>query len=98
MLSSKQRSFLRHAAHALKPVHQIGKEGLTVPAVRAVEAALNTREIIKVKVLEACEESAQEVAGALAERIEAAEVVQVMGRIVTLYRPHPEQAVLTLPK
>lgn len=68
---------------------QVGKEGLTTAVVRSVEHGFNTREVLKVKVLETAPSTAREVADELAGRIEGTQVVQVMGRIATLYRPRP---------
>jgi len=97
-LSSKQRAHLRGLAHPLKPLVHVGKEGVTVPTLRAVRDALNTRELLKVRVLESAPASAREVAAALAAEIEDAAVVQVVGRTVTLYRPHPDAPEIRLPK
>jgi RNA-binding protein len=90
LLSSKQRTHLRGLAHALKPLLHVGKEGVTVPAVRSLRDAFNTRELLKVRVLESAPIPARAVAEALAADVEGAVVVQVVGRTVTLYRPYPE--------
>jgi RNA-binding protein len=97
-LTSKQRAHLRGLAHALKPLLHVGKEGVTVPAIRAARDAFNTRELLKVKVLEGAPAPAREVAQALAAEIEDAVVVQIVGRTVTLYRPHPDAPVIRLPR
>lgn len=89
-LSSCERADLRSRAHSLKPVAQIGKEGLTEAAVAGVRQAFNTRDLVKVKVLEMAPEGPRETAQALAAQIDGAEVVQVMGRTLTLHRPQPE--------
>ncbi|HEX7117431.1 MAG TPA: ribosome assembly RNA-binding protein YhbY [Longimicrobiales bacterium] len=96
-LTSKQRAHLKSLAHPLKPILQIGKEGVTDAVVDTVEDAFNTRELLKVKVLEAAPASARETGAALAGRIEGAELVQVIGRTVVLYRPHPEEPEIRLP-
>lgn len=96
-LKSKQRAHLRGLAHTLKPIAHIGKEGLTPTVARAVEEALNTRELLKVKVLEAAPADAREIGAALAERL-GGHVVQVMGRIITLYRRHPDHPKIELPR
>lgn len=96
-LTSKQRAHLRALAHPLKPVLQIGKEGVTSAAIEAVRGALRRRELLKVRVLEGAPEDARAVAEALAAALEGGEVVQVMGRTVTLYRPHPDRPQIKLP-
>lgn len=90
-LSSRQRAELRSRANALKPVVQIGKEGLSDAAIQSVRDAFNTRDLAKVKVQEMAPVTARDAAYALAEAIERMEVVQVMGRIATLYRPLEKQ-------
>jgi RNA-binding protein len=63
-----------------------------------VEDAFNTRELLKIKVLDSAPESAKETARELAERVANLHVVQVIGRTVVLYRPHPEKPQIKLPK
>ena len=48
-LSSKKRANLRSHAHHLKPVVVIGKDGLTSGALKSINNALNSLELIKVK-------------------------------------------------
>lgn len=90
-LSPKQRAHLRSLAHHLKPIQQVGKEGITDSVLRTVQDAFNTRELLKVKIQEAAPLSAREAGAAFAERIEAVEHVQTIGRTVVLYRRHPEK-------
>ena len=97
-LTSKQRAHLRALAHDLKPLHHVGKEGVTDAAARAVEQAFNTRELLKVKVLEHAPDTPFAIGEALAARLEGADVVQAIGRVVILYRPHPDRPQITLPK
>jgi RNA-binding protein len=96
-LTSKQRAHLRSLAHSLKPVVQVGKEGVTDSSVRSLEEALNTRELIKVKVQESSPMQATAVAAALAERVAGTEVVATIGRTAILYRPDPEKPEIRLP-
>lgn len=88
-LAPKQRAHLKSLAHSLKPVFQIGKEGVSDAAVAAVEDALRTRELLKIKVQQAAPLAAQDACGALAGRIADVHCVQVIGRTVVLYRRHP---------
>ena len=97
-LTKKQRAHLRSLAHHLRPVLHVGKEGLTETAVRAVEDAFNTRELMKIKVLEGAPESAKESGEALAARVAGSHLVQVIGRTVVLYRRHPSKPEIKLPK
>lgn len=96
-LTSKQRAHLRSLAHPLKPVLQIGTDGVTDAVVRSVEEALNTRELLKIKVLETAPVGAAAAAGALADRVGGAHVPQVIGRTIVLYRPFPDEPEIDLP-
>ena len=83
-LTTKQRAHLRSLAHRLRPILHVGKEGVTETSARAVEAAFNGRELIKIRVLESAPAGAREVGEALAGRVAAAHLVQVIGRTVVL--------------
>jgi RNA-binding protein len=92
-LTPGRRAELRSQAHSLKPIFQVGKEGVTDRAIDAVRDAFNTREILKIKVLDSAPTDARATGEALASGIEDAHVVQVIGRTVVLYRPEPEDRV-----
>lgn len=97
-LTPKQRAFLRSQAHHLKALHHVGKEGITEAAVRAVQEAFNTRELLKIKVQEGAPLTAREAGDVFAERVPGAEHVQTIGRTVVLYRTHPEKPEIRLPR
>lgn len=88
-LSGKERRHLRGLGHHLTPVVMLGKEGLSEPLGKALDQALLTHELIKVRILESAEGSREDLADGLA-RLCAAELVQVLGRTVLLYRRRPE--------
>lgn len=96
MLTGKQKRFLRSEAHHLQPIFQIGKSGLTDAILAQIDEALEARELIKVSVLQNCEEDKTEIA----ERIGAdngIEVVQVIGSTIVLYRESKEKKRIDLP-
>ena len=96
-LNSRQRAHLRSLAHPLKPVLQVGKEGVTDASIRSLEEALNTRELIKLKVQESAPIDAPKAAEALAARVPGSVVVATIGRTAILYRPDPEKPEIRLP-
>ena len=96
-LTSKQRALLKALAHPLKPLWHIGKEGVTGTIMEGVREAFNTRELLKIKVLEAAPQSAKEVGEDLSWRLEGVELVQVIGRTIVLYRRHPSKPEIQLP-
>lgn len=97
-LSSKQRAHLRGLAHAEKPLLHVGKDGVTEAAVEAVREAFHRRELLKLRVLDGAPVSAREAASAITDALTDVEVVQVMGRNVTLYQPHPTSPTIRLPR
>jgi RNA-binding protein len=88
-LTSKERAALRAEAHHLDALVHVGHHGLTDSLVASLEDALRTHELVKVQLGRPVETSAKELAGTLAERV-GAEVVQVIGKTVTLFRENPE--------
>jgi len=96
-LTSKQRAHLRSLAHELSPVAQVGHAGVTPAAIQNLREAFNTRELLKVKVLENAPQDVRETADALAAALDGVHVAQTIGRIAVLYRPHPDDPEITLP-
>ncbi len=88
---------LRALGHPLTPVVHVGKAGITPPVVAQVARALLDHELIKVKVLPEAPEERRAVGEALAAGT-GAELVQVIGRTVLLYKPHPKKPKLKVPK
>lgn len=85
MLTSKQRAYLRAMANRLDAIFQIGKGGITEEFSRQIGAALEARELIKVKILENSGYSTREAAEELA-RATSSEVVSVVGSAMVLFR------------
>ncbi len=94
-LTGKQIRHLRGLGHHLQPVVMVGKEELSERLLASLEIALNSHELIKVKVQEGCLLDRHEVADGLAQASGAA-VVQVLGRTILLYR-RAEEPRLELP-
>lgn len=96
-LTSKQKKHLRGLAHAIKPVVQVGRNGLSDPLVQEVDRALASHELLKIKVAGSREER-EEVGAALAERL-GAEIAGAIGGVVILFRRQgdPELRQIELP-
>jgi len=84
-MTGKERALLRSQAHHLDPIVHVGKESLTPEVTRAIDEALEARELIKVGVLKNCFDDPNEIAQIVAERTGSQEI-QVMGKKITLYR------------
>jgi len=96
MLTGKQKRFLRSQAHHLQPIFQVGKGGVNSNLVKQVEDALEARELIKVSVLQNCEEDKDTVAEELSTGSKA-ELVQVIGSTIVLYKESVNQKRIELP-
>jgi len=88
-MRSRERANLRGEAHHLQPLVHVGHQGVTDSVVRATDDLLRTRELVKVDVSRNLDAPVKEIARALAEAT-GAEVVQVIGRKVTIFRENPE--------
>ena len=85
MLTSKQRAALRAMGNPLETIFQIGKGGITDETAKQIANALESRELIKARVLENSGYTAREAADALAAAT-GADVVAVCGTRFLLYR------------
>ena len=84
-LRGKQKRFLRSKAHHLQPIFQIGKGGINSAMIVQIEEALEKRELIKVSLLQNTDEIAEEAAQVLEKEIDC-EIVQIIGRVIVLYK------------
>ena len=97
MLTGKQKRFLRAEAHHLDPIFQVGKGGVNDAMIKQLRDVLEARELIKVRILDNCEEDKRVVAEALATGTRA-ELVQLIGLTVVLYKESRENKKIVLPK
>lgn len=95
MLTGKQKRYLRSEAHHLTPIFQIGKEGVHQKQIEGIDQALETHELIKVKLLETCPDDKNTVALEISVQTKS-EVVQIVGRIIVLYKKS-DQKIYKLP-
>jgi RNA-binding protein len=94
-LSGKQVRRLRALGHSLEPVVLIGKEGLSDGVTAAVAQALATHELIKVRLGQGAKDDRHAAAEELAAATDS-ELVQVLGKVILLYKPDPEEPKLEL--
>lgn len=93
-MNTHQKKYLRGLAHSLKPVVQVGQNGVTQSVLDATESALLDHELIKVRLREPIDKKA--LAASLAEGAKAT-LCGVIGHTVILYRRHPEEPKIQLP-
>lgn len=84
-MTTKQRAYLKSLAMTMDPIFQIGKNSMTPELTKAIEEALDARELIKVSVLKNCIDDPHMLADMLAERTRS-QVVQVIGKKIVLYK------------
>jgi len=84
-MTSKQRSNLRSMASTMKPVMQVGKEGIGEKLVESLSDALEARELIKINLLPSSGDDGFALAEELAKLLRA-ELVTVIGRKAIFYR------------
>jgi RNA-binding protein len=99
MLRGYQKKHLRSLAHGLKPIVQIGREGISDAVIRAVDEGLFRHELIKVKFNDIKEKGLkEEVTGELTARTGSVQVGMI-GHTVILYRGQadPEKRKISVP-
>lgn len=89
-LASNQRKFLEAMANQMDPIVRVGKNGLEAKIISSISEALNSHELIKIKILDSSPNEADEVAE---EAIKAtkATLVRIIGRVIILYKPFEDK-------
>lgn len=96
-MTSKQRAYLKGLAMNLDPIYQVGKASVTPEFIEGIREALEKRELIKISVLKNCADDPRELAVLIAER-SGAQVVQVIGKKIVLYKESRDHKKIMLPK
>lgn len=97
MLTGKQKRYLRSEAHHLNPIFQVGKGGVNENMIKQISEALEARELIKVSILQNCEEDKGTVAEEIASGARA-NIVQIIGNTIILYKESKENKQIVFPK
>ena len=79
-MTTKQRAYLKGLAMNLDPIFQIGKNSMTPEVTKAIQEALDARELIKISA-----DDPRALAEVIAERTRS-QVVQVIGKKIVLYK------------
>ena len=95
MITSKQRAYLRSLANGIDTIFQIGKGGVSDEMCRQIDAALEARELIKLRCLDNSDYSPREAADEISGKI-GAEVVTVIGSKFVLYKESKENKKIEL--
>ena len=94
-LKGAQRRYLRGLAHALKPIVQVGQQGVTDMVIAQLNTALFDHELVKVKVNNTFDGAIEDVAIGLTEGTQSA-CVQQIGHILIFYKANPDEPVIDL--
>ena len=92
MLTVKQKVKLRSMAMNIKPIYQIGKEGISENLIEGISLALEAHELIKISVLKTVGEPIKQSAYDITSATNS-ELIQVIGRQVVLYRKSKKQLI-----
>jgi RNA-binding protein len=79
----------------LKPIVFVGEGGISPAVTKALDEALTSHELVKVRLRQPQDKKA---AGRELAEASASALCGVVGHIAILYRPHPEEPRIKLPK
>jgi RNA-binding protein len=89
-LSSQHKQQLKAQAHHLNPIVLLGSNGLTEAVHAEIERGLIDHELIKVRLTGEDRQERKHLVEVICEK-HAAACIQLIGRIVILYRKNPEK-------
>jgi len=95
-LTNKQKQYLKGLAHSLKPVVQLGANGLTEGVIAEIDQALSHHELIKVKIPSDDRDEKSLIMDAIVGETKSYKV-QSIGHVLVIYKPSKE-SVIVLPK
>ena len=95
-LSNKQKQYLKGLAHSLKPVVQLGNNGLTEGVLAEIDNALAHHELIKIKVPSDDREEKSLIMDAII-RESGAMKIQTIGHTMVLFK-QSEDKKISIPK
>ena len=84
-LRGKQKRYLRSQAHDMRPLFQVGKDGLSDNWLKQIEDAIEKRELLKINLLQNTMVEVAEVKEFI-ENNSQIKVVQTIGHVLVLYR------------
>ncbi|OZI64444.1 YhbY family RNA-binding protein [Bordetella genomosp. 11] len=95
-ITSRERSALRSAAHALRPVVLIGDKGLSDAVLKEIDANLTSHGLIKVRAGGEDRGTREEMLASICDALSCAPVHH-LGKVLILYRPQPGMPSLLAP-
>ncbi|MDA3896107.1 MAG: ribosome assembly RNA-binding protein YhbY [Desulfobacteraceae bacterium] len=89
-LKGIHKKYLRGLAHSQKPLVFIGQKGISPTLIKAVDEALDTHELIKVKFNEFKEKDRKKEISDIIEKETQSEMVGMIGHTAIFYRQHKD--------
>lgn len=91
-LSNKQKQHLKGLAHSIKPVVQLGNNGLTEGVLAEIEGAINHHELIKIKIPTDDKEEKALIIDAIVRETGAIKV-NAIGHVLVLFKQSDEKKI-----
>lgn len=89
-INEQQRRKLKKLVHHLKPVVMVGQKGLSESVLAEIEIALDTHELIKIKLSGGDRGNRQKMIATICENT-GADYVNAIGHVAAFYRRHPKK-------
>lgn len=83
---------IKQIAHHIKPEFHIGKDGVSKAFMDSLMQGFNTKEVIKVKVLDNCSEEIPVIKIKLSDTKYGLTYIQKIGHVITLYKAFENKA------
>ena len=96
-LTNNQKKYLRSLAHDLKPFVMIGQNGLSESVLAEIDSTMLKHELIKIKLRVDNRKEKQQILEKIIE-FSHAELVQVIGGVLVIYRPFEDNPDIILPR
>jgi RNA-binding protein len=97
MISKTQKKFLRRLAHHKDVVIWIGQKGLTDNVAKEIESALSHHELIKLKIRSGDHQFQHTLIDQICLEYHA-ELIQMIGNVVSIFRQNQDNPQITLPR
>lgn len=97
MLTANEKRQLKALASTIDTKYQVGKNEISDNLIAMLDKALTARELIKIDVMKSVAVPIMELALDLSSRLNA-EIVQVVGRVIVLYRLNKQNHKIKLQK
>jgi len=97
MLNKKQIKYLKSLANTCENKYQIGKNEINENNIKMLSNALDKYELIKICLNRSVAEEKEEIANSLVECLYA-ELIQIIGNVIVIYRKNLKEPKIQLPR